>query len=185
MVKTKSSVFILPMIMGVPIKYFSGFTNVFIGTAINDGGSILETDKRIFLVFKTADLKEQYHTKKSGEVIENKDREIRFKRLNQFVYKRIIGKYTVFVFRPVEKFIDDFNKFKQGKYSQFSEGYKKIVNKFYPNYPRLNSIINPTEVDRVKLAKELEVKLPNNCEIFSAPELIQEEFNVSKFIQIE
>jgi hypothetical protein len=182
MVKTKSSVFILPMIMGIPIKYFSGFANVFIGSSFGYGG-ITESTDRIFLVFKTSLLKEHYYTK-NDITVENKDRKNKLKSTPQYAGVQVIGNYIIFIYRPADKLLKDYNRFKEGKYSEFSGKYKTIIKKYYPTSERVNNILNPSNKDRDKLAKELAVKLDGNCEVFSSPDDLEESFSYAKFLEL-
>ena len=59
-----------------------------------------------------------------------------------------------------------------------------MVSKFYSTHPKLTKILNPSKSDREKLAKELNAELPNDCEIFSTPTLIEEQFSYAKFIEL-
>jgi len=182
MVKTKASVFILPMIMGVPVKYFSGFTNVFIGSSFGYG-SITESTDRIFLVFKTELLNQSLYTRKDI-TLDNNARIDKLKGSDQYTETQVIGSYTVFTFTPSEKLIKDYKRFKEGKYSEFSAKYKGIVKRHYPTSARVNSILDPTDTDRDKLAKDLNTELRGKCEIFSSPDNIQEIFSHAKFLEI-
>tara|TARA_R110002126_G_scaffold112047_1_gene250055 strand:+ start:53 stop:613 length:561 start_codon:yes stop_codon:yes gene_type:complete len=185
MVKTKAAVFILPMIIGVPVKYFSGFANVFIGDSFSYG-NILEDTERIFLVFKNINIEDNYYNcPKTDLIIENSDRIRRLKAIPQYINIQTIGSYTVFLFKPADRLLKDYNRFKEGKYSELSGRYKTIVKKHYPSSSRLKSIINPTDEDRAKLAKELESELKGNCEIFSPPYYLEEEFSYAKFLELE
>lgn len=184
MVKSKSSVFILPMILEIPFKTFAGFENVFIGTSNMEDLSDLHIEqRRIYVVFRVEDLEKPYFELKGGHVVNNRERLEAFKTHKQFVSELSFGSYVAFEFVPLESYVDDFDRFKSGLYSKFSSKYKRIIKHMYTQ-ESVKNIISPTDEERKKLGKELEHALPKDCEILSAPKVLEENLSPAKFIEL-
>lgn len=180
--KNKSSIFILPMVMGIPYYYFKGYINCYIGC--NNLES--EQNERIYVAFKTEDLETRYYDSSKGKV-KNSDRIKAIKNHKQFINEILLEDFTLYSFRVLENFKNDFEMFKIGKYSKFSLRYKKVITNMYPNTKKIHSIINPSQKDRKKLSDDLLLTnvLPKGTEIFSRPSEIEETFSLSHFINIE
>jgi hypothetical protein len=179
--KNKSSVFVLPMITGIPYLYFRGFINCYVGCNHDD----LSDGRRIYLAFKTEALEEDFYKDKKGNNVRNKKRIEVLESNPLFNKKIIINGFTLFVYTPEERFSRDFDKFVSGKYSKFSEEYKTLLKSLYPTIKKMKSIVSPTRLDRMLLTKDLNSTLPEECEIYSVPELIEETFSLSQFLEIE
>lgn len=186
MVKNKSTVFILPMILNLPFRTFTGFKNVFIGLSTNsDLDDLLREQRRIYVVFKGEDVFSKYYEKKEGntvKVIDNVSRVSKLKSHPQFVSTHEFGNYVAFEFFPDSKYVEDFDLFKKGHYSKFSDTYKKVIKNMYPK--GIDNIIYPTEQDRKNKAKELGTVLPEGAEILSIPNLLEESLSPAQFIEI-
>jgi hypothetical protein len=181
--KNKSSVFILPMVMGIPYRYFSEFVNCYVG--VND--DVYNQDKeRIFIVFLKEDLEKEYFTTKKGDKITNSERMSIISGADNYLGVFEIGKFNIIAFRVPDIFKEDFNRFAKGRYSQFSETYKKVLKELYPNIKRIKSIIYPSDEDREKLAKELmcDFQQLKGREILSVPNITDEVFDIANFIEI-
>ena len=130
--KNKSSVFILPMLTNIPYKHFEGFVNCYIGSSYSDNKS-----RRIYLVFKTSIL-----TAVNQEALINNE---------HYVDELIVDDFTVLTYRPLTIFKEDFDRFKEGEYTKFSNKYKAILKKTYPRIKRIHAIISPSDTDRDEL----------------------------------
>lgn len=167
--------------MSFPYHYFKGYLNCYIGC------NHLDDEKdRIYVAFKSEDLKSRYYEHTKGR-IKNSDRINAIKNHKQFVKEIKLDDFTLYSFRVLDNFRVDLDLFRNGKYSQFSLRYKKIITSMYPNTKRIHSIINPSEKDRKKLSKDLLMTgvLPKGTEIYSRPEEIEESFSISHFINVE
>jgi hypothetical protein len=169
--KNKSSVFIIPMIMGIPYKYFSGFVNCYIGSNYDDNNY----QERIYIVFNTDDF--------NNDKISNKVETMTSS--SQFVNTLIVDDFTVLSYKPPEVFLSDFIAFKNGEYSKFSEKYKSLIKALYPKLKDVHSIIEPTGEDRAELGKKLEANLSDNCEIFDSPYESDETFSLAHFLNVD
>jgi hypothetical protein len=74
--------------------------------------------------------------------------------------------YTMFVFNVPEKHKENYKLFKQGKYSEFSEDYKKHIIKFHnlSNSDTIVDIIYKREKARLKLELDYNIIVPKNQE---------------------
>jgi hypothetical protein len=166
--KNKSSVFILPMILGVPYDYFKGILNCYIGCNYDD-----RDEERIYVVFNTESIDDV------------KDRESVLTNNEQYFDTLIVADFTIYSFKVSSAFKDDFHCFKEGKYSKFSYKYKKILKRLYSN-KWVHSVIDPKAIDREKLREKLgAIELPRNCEIFDSPYESEETFSLSHFIEVD
>lgn len=183
-VRNKSSIFILPMITGIPYVYFREFINCYIGCNhdVNEFNN-----RRVYIAFKTDDLKKDTYKSSEKKEISNESRIKILTDSELFIRDIVVNDYTIFIFEPSSEFKDDFDNFSLGKYSLFSEKYKKLLRSLYPTINKLKSIINPTDEDREKLAKELmcNKQIIKNSEIYSIPEPIEETFTLAHFLNVE
>ena len=183
MVKSRATVFILPMIVGVPHRTYAGYQNVFIGMSGHEGFDDLSLEqRRIYVVFRVEDLEETYY-KSNKIVVNNEERLNVFRKHKQYVTEHRFGNYIAFEFYPLDNFIDDFDRFELGQYSKFSSKYKRAIKQMYTD-DKIKNIINPTEKERLKKAKELKAVLPPGSEVFAKPNKLEEEFSPAKFIEL-
>lgn len=161
------------MILGIPYKYFSESINCYIGCNHDDE----DDNKRIYLAFDTDILHNKKNPRERYHILTSQ---------SQYVKSIEINRFTILVYRTLDIFKDDFEHFKNGRYSQFSDRYKKILKKIYSN-DKVNSILNPSFEDREKLAAKLSVaNLPENCEIFDSPYIEEDEiFTLANFIEVD
>ena len=169
----KSSLYILPMIART-IPDFPGFVNCYIRD-INRP----KLNKHIFIVQDEAVIPKLFFNK------------------NPFLLSNYsIKGYKVWVYKTPDTLLDDYYKFIEGKYSQFSERYKKILCKTFPKLLVNNitgvvkrhpnyAIIYPTIADREVLEKELGARIPKDAEIYSSPNLEEETFDHNKYPSLE
>jgi hypothetical protein len=168
--KNKSSVFILPMILGIPYKYFKGFINCYIGSNYDE-----EDSRRMYVVFETKELIPD-KVKGRTEILMNS---------NQYVDSIVVDEFTVLIYKNVEVFDNDFDAFKDGRYTEFSDRYKKLLKRLYPTITRIHSIISPSLTDRLELSKKVGSSLPDNCEIFDSPYESDENFSLAHFLSVD
>lgn len=167
----------MPMIIGIPYKYFKGFINCYIGSNHDE-----DNGRRIYLVFDSDYLHSEHKDIPKGrlKILETN---------SQYVRSIEIDRFTMLVYKPLEIFEIDFDIFKSGKYSKFSKKYKSILKGIYKN-KRISSIIDPSEKDRAELASKLfdendQDRLPDNCEIFSTIDDIEETFSIAAFLEVD
>lgn len=170
--KNKSSVFILPMIIGVPYKYFNGFVNCYIGSNHED-----EDDRRIYLVFDT-----EYLNSDNGDAPKGRVKVLESN--SQYLRTVLIDRFSMMVFKPLPAFENDFDHFRHGRYSKFSKKYKSILRMIYNN-KKVRSILNPSIEDRQELSEKLGCSLPDNCEIFDIMDEAEETFSLAAFLEVD
>jgi hypothetical protein len=172
------------MLTGIPYIYFNGFVNCYIGCN-NDYSD--DEKRRIYVAFKRENLEEEFYESKSKGKVENLER-VEVLRGSELYEREIeVNDYILFIFRPSKEFEKDFDTFISGKYSEFSSKYKRLLKSIYPSIKKLKSIIEPTDADRKKLAKELACceDLLKNSEIYDTPNEIEETFSLAHFLEVE
>lgn len=108
-------------------------------------------------------------------------------RKKSFVDYEQIGDYTLLTF-DIKEFESEHTLFLSGKYSQFSDKAKNCIEQHTP-FKLKNSkgviedtsifkILYPIKQERETLEKLLDVKLEENAEIYSKPDIIEETFNI-------
>ncbi len=164
---TKSFTYILPM-LAPSFNYFENLECAFIGDS-----SKPELDQHIFLLFR-------YDGRKHFAAFEAELR----KHPEYHSYYDPDHSHVMFVFRVPEVFQGEYGLFKEGKYSKFSNEYKKHILSFFQSAD--------FDVDRVKkvlykhesLYKEWEdilgVKIPRELDNASKPDLQSEIFDKTK-----
>lgn len=99
----------------------------------------------------------------------------------------------VYVF-DLRSYSDDFDKFLQGKYTEYSKASKALVNLYYGSqvglkvkpHPQIEAYLNPKEATYVKVAEELNIdvyKLIALKEIVNPPNLEKETFYEDKVVK--
>lgn len=157
---TKNYIFILPLL---DINYRS--------LPVNFLNSYIYGSTEIALVFnKTENIKF--------------DKYLQYLKLNKnFVEYREDLDEIILIFHIPECYHNDFELFKQGKYSKFSKECKDIIITFTGTYSEKNSskvtafnTVYPQEFKRKQIAKELMVDIDLIQEVFDAPNLKEETF---------
>jgi hypothetical protein len=163
----KSLNYVLPM-LGINYKQFrdltfpkSQFVNVFVGD------DSIGLENCILLLYKYS----------SKEEFDKLDEELR--QHPEFDHTYEPDKYhTMFVFNIPLKYIEDFGKFIDGKYSQFTEEYKKHILKF--NESNLTEgVLYKRESEFKELEKKLGISIPRDQEASSKPYRIKEYYQES------
>jgi hypothetical protein len=87
--------------------------------------------------------------------------------------------HVMYVFEIPRKFIDDINHFKAGKYSLFSKALRQRILKFYGGEDEAATlqIIRQDKSLRKQLEQYLKVKIPEDSELASKPDLKIEIYN--------
>tara|TARA_R100000406_G_scaffold95954_2_gene91918 strand:+ start:1549 stop:2142 length:594 start_codon:yes stop_codon:yes gene_type:complete len=99
-------------------------------------------------------------------------------------YSLFRGKYIMFVFTIGPTFIDDFNKFIDGKYSEFSHPAKiRIMRHRNPNSP-MPLILDKDQVLRQYWEKKLDAELPQKSEVWPIVNKDDELFDKSEFKEL-
>jgi hypothetical protein len=165
---TKASFFIREMLGYSPSFYGVNFFNCYI-----------DIDTRsMHIVFKKPIIDKNYHIVKED-----------LQRDPEFISYISNDIYEIFNLKVPKIYEADFLKFINGKYSEFSKGFKEHITGLHLHtnritYKFINDIIFPSEEKRISLAKRLGVNvkdLPNN-EVFDVPNLEDETFNLNEFI---
>tara|TARA_R100001510_G_scaffold15057_1_gene12362 strand:+ start:1019 stop:1756 length:738 start_codon:yes stop_codon:yes gene_type:complete len=165
--RTKSSVFIMPMLSGSKDLYFYNtlFLNCFIATEDYPNSIILLyrfSGSALFLKFEQA--------------------------LKKFTtFKDMIDPsphHVMFVFDIPSKYKDDYNKFILGKYSHFSPELKDAIFKFHKTdmHSSLGQILYKSEKRRLRLSQNLGMEIPTDMELFDIPDPEDEIYNPKIYI---
>lgn len=170
---TKSTHFIFPM-LNVPYRKFPGFINCYIKKSSNNLMNI-NTIQVLCKGLWSGD---------GNKYISDLNLNHNFKLLIHI--KKIKNSYTLLTFMVPNKYLADYYKFLQGKYSEFSEEYKKQISKYFPKFVEENgkrrlhnnfAILYPKEEHRKNLEHRLGAYLNDKAEIYSAPDLKEEILN--------
>jgi hypothetical protein len=164
--KTKSSLFLLPMLGGTRelLFYNSLFINAFI--------DIKYKKDCIILLYRKS-------TRKSfSQFIEL------CKRLNSFIeIEEPNSTHLLFIFSIPRKYKKEFKAFKEGKYSEMSDLYKLNILDFHRSDidGDLGKILFKSEERRLELEASLEASLPEDSELYSIMEEEEEKFNLNYY----
>lgn len=163
----KSSVFLLPM-LGINLDYFKDFYNVYYKNIYDKEKDV----KRIYVVYKNQDLLDTMTT----NIIKNVN----------YLDSYSIDNFTIFRYKILEIYLNDFNLFCNGSYSSFSNSYKKLILDSYSiNKQELIKILNSINTDRKALADKFDVNIENIKEIYPIPDEIEETFTLANNYNIE
>tara|TARA_R100000951_G_scaffold94695_3_gene83522 strand:+ start:61 stop:798 length:738 start_codon:yes stop_codon:yes gene_type:complete len=165
--RTKASLFIMPMLGGNKDLYFhdSLFINAFIGTDKEDSCIALLyrfSGTPLFLKFEQA--------------------------LKKFrCYRDVVDPsphHVMFIFNIPDNYIEDYDKFILGKFSELSPQLKEAILKFYNAdlHSSLGQILFKSEKRRLRLSQNLGVKIPKHMELFDVPNLDEEVYNPKIYI---
>jgi hypothetical protein len=160
--RTKATLFVLPMLPGTKKDYLFGtqLLNVFISTS--------EEDNVIAVLFRFSGAR--------GFL----ELETKLRANSNFIRSFDPNAHTVmYVFQVPSVYEEQFELFKEGKYSHLSVAYKKKVLRFHSALPdsTLGMIMSRHPKKREELERKLDVKLFDYEELYSIPDLDQERFN--------
>lgn len=154
--KNKSCFFILPL-LGYASHWYYGLLNCYLGDTINKPDLLDEL--KIFIHLKI------YDKKMLGANY-----------FNQF-YKLEDNSY-MYIYDIPKKFIEDYNKFVKGKYSEMSEEAKEIICRQSGVKPIMNSIVYKVlykTADQKKIIEDMiGERLPLSAEVYSVPDFNKE-----------
>jgi hypothetical protein len=164
---TKSSIFIREMLGYSPLFYGVRFYNCYID---------IKTVS-MFLVFKHPKFDKNYENVK-----------IALQTQPEFISYVESEEYEIYNLKIPEKYEEDFLKFIKGKYSEMSKEYKEDITSLHLHtskitYKQMNDILYPTKEKQDALAKFLGVASLFSNEVYDIPDLEEEVFNISDFIQ--
>lgn len=168
---TLSSVFILPLTM-LNVLLFKNKFNVYCRCEYDKLDN--EYCNRIYVVYKEISKEEENSIIKS----------------EAYVKTILEDGFTIFVYKVLDKWQDDYNKFLLGQYSKTSNKYKLLV---YSNYGKLKAdgsktvvfkTLEPTKTEINELKKLLNTKV-NITEVRGIPDIEEETFNVANFLTLE
>lgn len=101
------------------------------------------------------------------------------------------GKYTMYVFKFPEEYLPEYNSLYQGKYSEFGADAKELILRFWAmkghtRSQRLEVLLEIKQILykdsklRLKLEKDLDVKIDINQELGSIMDIDDETFNIEQ-----
>jgi hypothetical protein len=164
--RTKSSLFLLPMMPGNKTSYFTEklMLNCFMATP--------EHDMCVALLYRFSGVKEFTVFERQLLALDN------------FIECKDTSKFSaLYIFTIPEEFMEDYVHFRNGRYSQFSDRYKERVMRFHGvgAQSALGQILYKSPERKKELEKRLEVIIPDNAEVHSVPDLIKETFNAELY----
>lgn len=154
---TKTCIFILPLLL-TDYDYFDYNYSLFNGYVSEDG-------KYIYLKYKFIN---------SEKFLKLEDK---LRGHSQFVRAYDPDKnFVVYVFKLQDRYKDYISKILEGKYSQISDYYKKIILRFHKASPRsvLGMILYKDSMYKKKLEKELGTRIPDDIDLMSKSKLEEE-----------
>lgn len=192
-IENQSINFILPM-LGSDCRAVDSAIGVFIGDEVKKKGE----ENRIFVL---CDQTDEYYVRKINNFVEH----------NLLLDKYTYDHYDMYMFNVPMELMPDYEKFKEGKYSEFSQAYKHHIRNFYSvrsvNYPIIKSepfrnlkenlIPYRNYIEQVltrseKLYKQIEdllvTSIPRNLELVDKPDMNQECFtqtHLKKILNLE
>jgi hypothetical protein len=159
--RTKSSLFLLPMLPGTKRSYMTE------RVLINAFCAIPEDPRCIALLYR-------FHGSKEFNTLETM-----LKGLPEFLSMQDVTKHTVlYVLSVPEQFTEDYNLFLTGSYSKLSEAFKQRLLRFHECGPesQLGQILYRNEKRKKALEESLEVKLDTEAEVLSIPDIDRETY---------
>ena len=160
--RTKASLFILPMLPGNRQSYYYDtlFLNCFVGTK--------NENNIIAVLFRFSGIKGFIGLEES------------LKKLKTFIKSEDPTKSTVmFVFKVPEKYIKNYKRFLNGKYSEMDSHYKHRILEFHNSAVDgvIGQILFKDAERRARLEEAIGQDLPENAELLSTPTLSQETYD--------
>jgi hypothetical protein len=157
--RTKASLFVLPMLPGNRQSYYYDklLLNCFVGTK--------EHDNVIALLFRFSGMKSFISLEES------------LKKLKSFIKTEDPTNTTVlFVFDVPERYKQDYQKFKEGKYSEMDTNYKYRILDFHnaSEDGAIGQILFKGDERKHQLEEIIGQSLPENAELLSSPYIEQE-----------
>lgn len=164
---TKATHFLLP---GLHISTnLKNFTRYFVNSFINDEGIEHIVRNPLFVLFKTKAFDEDWEEFAKS-----------LKKSPRCVYEYVVGKFeddylVMFLFEYPIAYREDYYKFLEGKYSQFSEHFKKLFEKTYTNEKgeeiehSLYGVVNKTPTFKKRLEKLIDEPIDPSGEYWAKP----------------
>lgn len=154
---TKTCIFILPLLL-TDYSYFDYNYSLY-------NGYISEDCKHIYLKYR-------FINSQKFLLLEDK-----LRGHSQFVRAYDPDKnFVVYVFKLQDRYKDYISKILEGKYSQISDYYKKVILRFHKASPRstIGMILYKDSLYKKKLEKDLDIKIPDNVDLMSKGKLEEE-----------
>lgn len=104
----------------------------------------------------------------------------------------IDSQHSVYIFKFPEDYLYEYNKFKQGKYSEFGEDAKDLILSYWTSIHRnnisavnfllkLKQILHKDDKLRLQMQKDLKVNIPKDAELTDVMEKEYETINLSEY----
>lgn len=114
-----------------------------------------------------------------------------FKKLPVFIESASINEnYVMYTFKIPDKYLEDYERFLLGKYSQYSTKAKNQILQYSLPWGINFQVLTkqpPKYKDQFDLKKDWEakigIKFNENQELFSSPDIDKETFNIKKFVK--
>ena len=166
--KTKSSIFITPMLGGEKKLWF--YNQLLINTFIGIKG---ELENKIVLLYKW-----------SGDILFHKFQEAVKKFKTFYEMRNIDENHVLIIFNVPKKQKRNFELFKEGKYSKFNKTYKlKILDYHKMNVDNvIGQILFKTVGRKRVLENKIGMSLPDDAELYSIPEKHVEHFDINYYL---
>lgn len=175
----KSKTYLLPLlseIVGFDKNFFSNLIN----TYVSDN---LDKYKNCIYVLHDFSFKNPEFTAYEHKLIRNE----------LFVDLIDIDNKVLYIFKFPEEYLHEYEKFKQGKYSEFGVDAKELILDFfshvYTNNPnavpfliKTKQILFKDKNLKEKIEKELKVVIDSDAELSDAPDLDNEMFNIKEYM---
>ena len=166
--KTKSSIFITPMLGGEKKLWF--YNQLLINTFIGIKG---ELENKIVLLYKW-----------SGDILFDKFQKAVRKFKSFFEIRNIDESHVLIIFNIPKRQERNFKLFKEGKYSEFNKNYKlKILDYHKMNVDNVIGQILFRTIGRKRiLENKIGMSLPDDAELYSIPEKHVEHFDINYYL---
>jgi len=166
--KTKSSIFITPMLGGEKKLWF--YNQLLINTFIGIKG---ELEDKIVLLYRW-----------SGDILFDKFQKTVRKFKSFYDMRNIDENHVLIIFDVPKKQKRNFELFKEGKYSKFNRNYKlKILEYHKMNVDNvIGQILFKTIGRKRALENKIGMDLPDDAELYSIPEKHVEHFDITYYL---
>lgn len=176
----KSKTYLLPLLselVNFDFRFFENLKDTFI---FDDTG----TYKDCLLILHDFSFKNPEYTKYEHKLIE----------CEYFVDFVDINNQVLYIFKFPEEYMEEYNAYKEGKYSKFGKDAKELVISFYTRVYRGNlgainflikvkQVLFKSDTLRKKLEKELKVSISEEAELSDPLDITKETFKLKQYLK--